>query len=421
MLGVESDIGVERPPVVLECDPDTTVRINTDEALVPDYKLPDPLVFEDGTSVSDASQWPRRRSEIFELFEDHVFGRTPRRSVSIDVQEVESNDRALDGIAVRGQFRIMLSDAKPSPRWIDVLLYRPSGAHSPAPVFVVANFSGNHAVHKDPAIVVSQGAQRDVPDFTEERGGRASRFPVESIIQRGYAIATFYYGDVCPDLPGSFDAGAHLPFADNDSAERAPYEWGAVGAWAWSSSRVLDLLEMNPAIDAGRAIVGGHSRLGKAALWSGAQDERWAGVFANDSGCTGAALSRRRFGETVAAINTYFPHWFCQNYRCYSNNEDALPIDQHQLIALIAPRPVYIASATNDAWADPRGEFLAAKAAEPVYQLLGVPGLEVYDWPQPEEPSLSGNIGYHLRPGDHDLTAYDWNQYLDFADRHLGP
>jgi hypothetical protein len=402
---------------------------NMDESKIAAYTLPDPLVIKDGTPVRDAADWrAKRRSELLELFSREVYGRTPAGRPAAMDWEVTSVDRAaLGGKAVRKEVTIWFSEDKDGPR-MSLLIYQPAGgtgAHAPWPAFLGLNFSGNCCVHSDPGITLPRGWLRPNERFgivanratDRTRGVETAQWSVETVIARGYATATIFHGDLCEDRPEGLDADVAKLFDTGGAEVRAPDAWGALGVWAWGLSRALDYLESDPEIDAGRVAVHGHSRMGKAALWAGAQDERFALVISNESGCGGAALSKRDFGEAAVHINSYFPHWFARRFRTYNANEAGLPVDQHQLLALIAPRPLYVASAVEDRWADPLGEFLSLKGAEPVYALFGKRGLAVTELPEPDQPAHGDAIAYHIRSGEHDVTPYDWSQFLDFADR----
>lgn len=404
-------------------------KANYDEDKIPDHELPDPLVAADGSAVTTASQWrDSRRPEILELFKKHVYGFAPE-ACSIRSALV-SEKRVFNGKAIRREVDVFFGMGEDAQS-MRLLIYLPSERQGNVPAFVGLNFQGNHSTDADPTVSLNHGwvsnrrnESTDGNKATEKaRGVAAKRWPAEMIIDRGYALATIYYGDIDPDFDDGFQNGIHPGFASELSKVPPASRWGSISAWSYGLSRALDYFASSdcPVIDAKRVAVIGHSRLGKTSLWAGARDPRFAMVISNNSGCGGAALSRRAIGETVGRINSVFPHWFCDQFTQYNENENACPVDQHQLISLIAPRPVYVASATGDKWADPKGEFLAAVGADPVYRLLGTDGIGMSPakMPPPDQPIASGHIGYHLRTGKHDITAYDWQQYLSFADRHL--
>jgi len=405
---------------------------NYDEAQVREYTLPDVLAGPDGVVATTADAW-RTRTRLYQLglLEANVYGqRLPAVPVSV-VGEVERAEVTLAGDvpATRIQARLQLGSADNSPT-TDVLLYLPRGARA-APCFLCLNFHGNQAEHPDPGIRLARGW---IPDDERaritgnqatdaSRGTTAHRWPIEMMLGRGYAMATAYYGDTFPDRPDGRATSALVSLGRPVSGDLPADEPGAIATWAWQASRILDWLVTLPEIDPTKVAVVGHSRLGKVALWAGATDERFALVVSNESGCGGAALSRRNYGESVKRITTAFPHWFCPAFATFAGRETELPCDQHTLLAMTAPRPLSVASAIEDRWADPRGEFLAAVAAEPVWRLLGRDGLGTEalgggDWPKPDT-SVGATIGYHVRSGRHDLLPYDWERFADHADRHL--
>jgi len=407
---------------------ETSYGRNYEEEKVRPYTVPDPLLKPDGSRVKDAEDWESwRRADVLRDFRDLMYGHTPDLPIRIRPRMLAKKSDAVDGLATRIILDLELFEDPDAPR-IQMMLYLPNGAAGPVPVFLGLNFYGNASLEADPLIPLPQGWMRPHADSravidnraTEAlRGISESRWPLELIIRRGYGVATFYYGDVEPDhIEGWREGIRGYAFERAGRKERRPDDWGALGAWGWGLSRALDCLETVPEIDAESVVVFGHSRLGKAALWAGAQDQRFAIVISNNSGEGGASLARRNFGENVAFSIAHASWRYCDRFREYIDREKELPFDQHMLLGLIAPRPVYVASATEDLLADPKGEFLSAVYAEPVYRLFGKQGLNTMVWPPPDS-SIGDSIGYHLRTGGHAITSYDWECYLDFADRHF--
>ncbi len=397
---------------------------NYDESKVPEYRLPDVLKTFKGKKIKNTKQWEKKkRPELLDFFTQNMYGEVPGELNISSYEIIEENNNALNGKAKRKQ--VMLTFKKENKELdFTILMYTPK-TEEKVPLFVGYNFYGNHTITKDVNVIISDAWAQDNPSFgiinnqlTEQsRGARTNRWPIEKIIDSGYGLAVIYYCEVDPDTD-DFSDGVHPFFYVDGQQQPAENEWGSISAWAWGLSRVMDYFEKDNDIDESRVVVFGHSRLGKTSLWAGASDERFAGVISNCSGCGGAALSKRRFGETVWRINRSFPHWFCKNFRIYSKNEESLPVDQHELIALIAPRPVYVASAEEDQWADPKGEFLSAYYASRVYKLYDKKGITKKEMPEVNQP-IQNTVAYHIRTGKHDVTDFDWEQYIKWADQFI--
>ncbi|MEO5915681.1 MAG: acetylxylan esterase [Luteolibacter sp.] len=358
---------------------------------------PNPLAAPDGTLASSPNSWTEHvRHGTLLNFRQEVYGERPvAKPDDFKAVVVREDTKALDGVATMKEIEISYSGPGGKGKF-PAVLFVPNSAKGPVPAFLLLNF-----IAADPALP----------------GNVKGLWPVREIIARGYATVAFNFNDVDPDRIDGFKDGVRAIYGKQPPAADA---WGALSAWGWGASRVLDYLETDKAIDAKRVAVLGHSRAGKAAVWCGAEDERFAMVISNNSGCSGAALARGKEGERVANITTKFPYWFCENYKKYADNEDNLPIDQHQLLGLIAPRLLYVASATEDQWADPKSEFKSCVLAAPVYALYDLKGLESNTMPPPDQAMQGGTIGYHLRTGKHDLAPSDWQHYMDFADKNWG-
>jgi hypothetical protein len=305
---------------------------------------------------------------------------------------------ALDGKAIRKEVTISFAGHADGPS-LHVLVYLPAHSAKPVPLFLGLNFMGNAA--------------------TEDPAKDAAHWPYAKLVEHGYGLATMWTGDMAPDNDKTLHSGVYAFFYKPGQPERGPDDWGAIAAWGWGLSRALDYFETDAAVDAKHVAVLGHSRNAKAAIWAGARDTRFAMVVSNESGEGGAALSRRNFGETVRDLNSSFPHWFCENYRKFDGRANESPVESNLLLSLIAPRPLYVASAQGDLWSDPKGEFLGAFGAGPVYRLLGAKGIASSHFPAVEHPVTDSSVGYHMRTGKHDITDYDWDNYVRFADEHM--
>ncbi|HVP48443.1 MAG TPA: hypothetical protein VMT32_17735 [Bryobacteraceae bacterium] len=394
---------------------------NYDEAKVGSYTLPDPLLFNDGKPVRTAKDWTtRRRAEILELFASNVYGHSPQPPADLSYEIFDTDEHALRGKAIRKQISIYFSPKKDGPKE-DLLIYIPAGVRKPVPVILAINFFGNQAVSTDPAIRLAtlwNPKTHEREKASEELRGRMKDFDLDKILARGYAYATVCYQDIEPDFKGGYVHGIRPLFFKGGQTEPAADDWGAIGAWSYGLSRAMDYLEKDQSVDAKRVAILGHSRLGKTVLWAGAVDPRFAMMISSCSGEGGASLARRNYGETVRNLVDVFPYWFCSNFAKYADHADELPVDTHELIALSAPRPVYVTGAEEDKWADPKGEFLACVGAGPVYRLLGAQDLGTDQMPPLNQPIMH-TIGFHYRTGGHAVTAFDWDQFLAFTDMHL--
>ena len=381
-----------------------------DETKVPAYVLPELLVDNDGKAVATKKQWKeKRRQEVMTLFKEYVYGYLPDAKVEASYKVLEQSDQALDGKATRKQIEITWTGNGTSRKAL-LLMYLPN-TKKKSPVFVNFNFLGNATLSADPNVIPSQYSRQGI-------AYQKRRWPLHKIIDAGYGVATLHYYDIYFDEKGNVERSILPLLGISSEADMKPNSGRAIAVWAWGYSRVLDYLLTDKQVDGKRVVCMGHSRLGKTALWAGAQDDRFAIVISNNSGCGGAALSRRAYGETVNIINHTFPWWFCDNFKQYNKNEAKIPVDQHELLALAAPRPLYVASAVEDQWADPKGEFLSASLVEGVYHLFGYKGLKTDKMPSINQP-IGDRVAYHIRSGVHDVTDYDWENYIRFANRWL--
>jgi len=396
MICAQGGNGWKASPELVEKLSKSRPDINYFEEKVPQYILPDVLTGSSGKPVTSATRWKKyRRQEVLELFRENVYGRVPSTQYSKEFKVINEDENAMNGNATLKQVDITIRSEGRS-LVIHLTMFVPNKVQKPVPAFLLIDNRG--PANTDPT-----------------RKVRSEFWPAEEVVARGYAIAVFYNADVDPDNFDDFKNGIHGLLDRGRQAD----SWGTIAAWAWGASRCMDYFETDKDIDRKKVAVLGHSRGGKTALWAGAEDQRFALVISNESGCGGAALARRKYGETISVINKSFPHWFCTNYRKNNNNEPEMPVDMHMLMALIAPRALYVASAADDLWADPRGSYLSLFNSLPVYNLLKIKSSLPPEMPPLNKPVTSGKTGYHIRDGVHNMLLKDWNWFMDFADMVL--
>lgn len=381
--------------------------VQYDESKLPPYDLPPLLTTSSGQSVETPEAWmEQRRPEILSLFANLIYGRVPAPAKPIEVSyEVVLEDKGfMDGMATRKDVKIHLENTK-GRMSMHFLVFVPNNAQKPVPAFFKHSFNNT---------------QSDDFDASSSRPGFLKNgWPLGELFERGYGFCAVYQQDLVRHNEVEFLHSIHKLFYPEGQSFPKSHEWGVLSACAWGASRAMDYLETDPAIDHSRIAIMGHSKMGKATLWTAAQDERFALAISAQSGCAGAALWRRKSGETLKKMVTRFPYWLCRNAWKFVEQEDDLPVDQHMLLACIAPRPVYVHSSTDDTWADSRGEYLSAYHASEVYQLLGKKALESSKLPEVGKPIIKSHVGYHIREGGHSIEMYDWQRFMDFADYHL--
>lgn len=377
--------------------------------------LPDPLVMLDGTKVTTKQQWTdKRRPELKALFSHYMYGSLPP-AMKFKVSSLHKNTQALGGKATLEEIGI---DFGFEGHLLRVLLVTPNGKKSPVGCFVGPNFCGNHALTDDAKVAVPTSwiypnypGVKDNKATEAGRGKQADVWNLDLAIERGYAVATFYVGDIDPDRADA--RGGIRPFLAKD------LDTSSIACWAWGIHRIVDHLVTLPAIDAKKIVCVGHSRMGKTALLATALDDRIAIGIPHQAGCGGTAPSRGKVGESVKQINDRFPHWFNGEFKKFNNDTTKIPFDQNGLVALCAPRPVLFSNAVEDTWANPDGQFEVLQGTDGVYRFLGVEGLGAAK-PEPISKLLSSRLGYFVRPGKHSMNREDWGAFLDFADKHLG-
>lgn len=398
--------------------------VNYNDDSVGSYVLPDPLLLSNGKKVTDAKTWTqKRRPELVKLFEEIQYGKMPGKPASLQFTVFDKGTPAFNGKAIRKQVTVYFTKDS-SDHKMDLLIYLPANAKKAVPLLLNISFSAVNQITPD-SIGVKVGSiwTREGKKIKADQPTRFGKMNIEQFIDAGFGFATVYYGDIEPDFKSGIQYGIRSQYLKPGQTAPAADEWGAISAWAWGLSRVMDYFETDIQIDAKRIAVQGASRLGKTVLWTGVHDTRFKMVIASISGEGGAAIARRNYGETIQHITdtSRYNYQFAANYHSYAGKVDQLPFDAHMLVALMAPRPLLLQTGSTDYWSDPKGEFLSAVAAAPVYQLFGLKGPgAATPMPGANDQSLLMNpLGYYMHEGGHTVLPEDWKLFISYMKKYL--
>ena len=396
--------------------------INYSEDSVGNYVLPDPLTMSDGQKVKDAKTWTqKRRPELVKLFEEIQFGKMPPRPAGMRFNVFDKGTPAFNGKAIRKQVTVYFTK-NTSQYKMDLLIYLPAKTKKAVPLLLNISFAANNQLTDDPGVKTGYIWTREGKKIKADEPSRLGKMDIEQFIAAGIGFACVYYGDIEPDFKEGIKYGIRSQYLKPGQTNPAADEWGAISAWAWGLSRAMDYFETDKQVDAKRIALQGASRLGKTVLWTGVHDTRFKLVIASISGEGGAAISKRDYGENIKHITdtSRYYYQFAPNYHSYANKIESLPFDAHMLVALMAPRPLLLQTGDTDYWSDPKGEFLSAVAATPVYKLFGLKGPKTTIMPKANDVSLLMNpLGYYMHSGGHTVLPEDWQLFIRYMRKYL--
>ena len=394
--------------------------VNYEEDSVGTYVLPDVLTLHSGKKVTTVKEWmEERRPEILRLFETEQFGKVPPSMAPIHFAVYDKGTPVFNGKGMRKQVRVYFTDD--TAHKMDLLIYLPAEQKKPAPVLLTINFFANASAVNDSGVYVGEVWTRSGEKTSALPIPPASKINVDTFLSQGLGIALVYYGDIEPDFKTGFQYGIRGAYWGKSKSAPADDDWGAIAAWSWGLSRAMDYFEQDRQIDAKRIALLGSSRLGKTVLWTGARDTRFRLVIASCSGEGGAALSRRNYGESINHMTdtSRYYYQFAPNRHKYAADPSLAPVDAHMLVALMAPRPLLLQTGSTDYWSDPKGEFLAARAAEPVYNLFAEKGPGSDGMPRPGDTSMLNTLGYYMHEGGHGIIPSDWPVFITYLKKYL--